>query len=311
MPQEDSRLKISPKLLQTLKGIEIKSRFLVRGLYNNRHRTSDFGSSNEFIEHRDYQPGDEIRTIDWRVYARTDRLYVKRFEMEANMKVHCILDTSDSMRVPVEDGLPSKLELSSIIVGAVAMMVISQQDSVGLYCVGDRIEERIPPRQGQRHLAQLYQHLAAPRGKGGGNFGGILKDSLHELGARGVVFVVTDGLDDGQALCDALKGFLVREQDVTLVQVLDRDELLFPFDRMTEFRHPESGKRIMGDPAVLRTRYLRRLQDHLDSIENFCKKNRVDYFRMHNGEDLVKMLSSHFLRRLLVERTAGRSLRRG
>lgn len=310
-PGGNDRLQIDPRLLQSLKGIELKSRFLVRGLYNNRHRTSDFGASNEFIEHRDYQPGDEIRTIDWRVYARTDRLYVKRFEMEANMRIHGVLDTSSSMQVPAPQGLPTKLELASIITGSVAMMGISQQDAVGLTTIGDRIEERIPPRQGQRHLAQLYQHLGKPRGSGGGRFGEVLRDSLHEFGTRGLVFVITDALDDLEPLFDALKGFLVREQDVTLFQVLDRDEVLFPFDRMTEFRHPETGRRIMGDPTVLRSRYLGRLQQHLDQMDGFCKKNRVDYLRLHNGEDLMKLLSSHFLQRLTMERTAGRSLRRG
>src|SRR5204863_7302548 len=111
-----------------------------RGLYSSRHRTKDRGSSTEFIEHREYRWGDEIRTIDWRVLARTDRLYVKVHEMEANMRVHLVLDTSASMRVPPPAGLPGKLELASTIAGAIAVLAEGQQDSVGLLCVGDRIE---------------------------------------------------------------------------------------------------------------------------------------------------------------------------
>lgn len=303
MPPTDSKpLKIDPRLLQTLKNIELKSRFLVRGLYNSRHRTSDFGSSTEFIEYRDYEKGDDIRTIDWRAFARTDRLYVKRFEMEANMKVHFLLDVSDSMRVPPAPGLPSKLDLAATIVGAVATMVIHQQDSAGLYCIGDKIEERIPPSQGLRHLSLLFQHLGSPRGSGGNNFGKLVSDLLPELGTRGFVVVVSDAVDEPQPLFDALKGCLVREQDVTLFQVLDRDELEFPFDRMTEFRDPERPRKIMGDPTTLRHRYLERLHAHLEAIKDFSKRNRVDYVRLHNGEDLAGILTSHFLRRLMMRR---------
>ena len=299
MAPETQGLKIDPRLLQKLKGVELRSRLLVRGMYDNRHRTSDFGASNEFIEHRDYRLGDEIRNVDWRLFARTDRLYVKRHEMESNMRVHLLLDTSESMRVPAEDGLPTKLELASTIVGAVAAMVVYQQDSAGLYCLGDKLEERIPPKQGLQHLAQLFQHLERPKGTGGGNFGPLVEEATRWLGSRGVVFVVSDALDDLDPLFDALKGLCVRDHDVTLFQVLDRDELSFPYDKMTEFRHPESGRRVVGDPIGLRTRYLRRLEEHLAQIEAFCKKWRVDFLRLSNADDLVKLLTSHFLKRLL------------
>ena len=299
MPNENNSLTIDPRLLARLKGIELKSRFLARGFYENRHRTRDFGASNEFIEHRDYQQGDEIRRIDWRVFARTKRLFVKRFEMEANMRVNFLLDTSDSMRVPAMNRLPTKLELASTITGAVSMMAISQQDSAGLFTLGDRLEEHIPSRQGMRHLALLYQHLGSPPGQGGGNFGEVAWDAMRRIGRRGVVFVVTDALDELDPIFETLKGFMVREQDVTLVQVLDEAELTFPFDTMTEFRHPESGRRLMGDPLQLRARYLQRLETHQQRIRDFCRQQGVDYLQIHTGEDLVSLLSSHFLQRLM------------
>src|SRR5262249_14126543 len=148
-----------PLLLERLKGIELKSRFLARGLYVSRHRTADHGASTEFIEHRDYRRGDELRRIDWRVLARTDRLSVKVHEMESTMKVHLVIDTSESMRVPPPPGLPGKLELACVIAGAIAVMVQTQQDSVGLTCLGERIEEDIPTRQGPAHLTMLFQQL--------------------------------------------------------------------------------------------------------------------------------------------------------
>ena len=299
MPEGREGLPIDPRLLERLKGIELRSRFLVRGFYENRHWTRDFGASNEFIEHRDYQPGDDIRRIDWRVFARTRRLYVKRFEMESNMRVHFILDTSDSMRVPADDHRPTKLELAASITGAVAMMAVAQQDSAGLICLGDKLEEYIPPRQGMRHLALIYQHLGAPRGRGGGNFGRIAWEAMLRIGRRGVTFVLTDALDELGPIFETLKGLMVREQDVTLLQVLDETELTFPFDKMAEFRHPESGRRIMGDPLQLRARYLERLEAHQERIRAFCRQHGVDYLLVHNADDLVTLLSSHFLQRLM------------
>jgi uncharacterized protein (DUF58 family) len=304
MSNGNNSLTLDPRLLEQLKGIDLKSRFLVRGFYENRHRTRDFGASNEFIEHKDYQRGDEIRRIDWRVFARTRRLYVKRFEMEANMRVHFILDTSDSMRVPADGGRPNKLELAATITGAVAMMAVSQQDSAGLFCIGDKIDEAIPARQGMRHLALLFQHLGSPRGQGGGRFGEIAWDTLQRIGRRGVTFVLTDALDPLEPIFETLKGLMVREQDVTLIQVLDETELTFPFDKMTEFRHPESGRRVMGDPLALRDRYLARMTAHQDKIRLFCSQHGVDYLRVHNGDDLVTLLSSHFVQRLIRRNSA-------
>lgn len=299
MPESNNSLTIDPRLLQQLKGIELRSRFLVRGLYENRHRTKDFGASNEFVEHKSYQQGDEIRTIDWRAFARTKRLYVKRFEMEANMKVHILLDTSASMQVPAQADRLSKLELASTIAGALAMMAVNQQDSAGLFCLGDRIEEAIPARQGKRHLSLLFQHLGRPPGDGGGNFGQLAWEAMQRIGRKGVTIILSDALDDFGPFFETLKGLAVREQDVTLLQILDETELTFPYGVMTEFRHPESGQRIMGDPLQLKDRYLERLEAHQTQLRTFCEQQGVDYLRVHNGDDLVTLLSTHLLQRLV------------
>jgi uncharacterized protein (DUF58 family) len=298
-PTTDRQLEVDPSLLQKLKGIELKSRYLLRGLYASRHRTADHGSSTEFIEHREYRRGDELRSIDWRVMARTDRLFVKVHEMESNMRVHLLLDTSESMRVPPPAGLPNKLELSCVIAGAIAMMVETQQDAVGLFCIGDKIEEAIPARQGLTHLSLLYQHLANPKGGGGGKYGDRVLEASARLGKRGVVFLISDALDDPDRLLSALQNLRVREQDVTLIQVLDRNEVEFPFDRLTEFRHPETRGKVVGDPAALRAGYLARLEAHLQQVENACKKAQADYLLLDNGADLNKLLVLHFIRRLM------------
>lgn len=290
---------IDPVMLQRLKGIELKSRFLVRGLYNSKHRTSDFGSSTEFIEHREYRRGDELRQIDWRVFGRTNRFYIKVHEMEANMRVYLVLDTSASMRVPAQPGLPGKLELAAVVAGSVAMMAAAQQDAVGLYCIGERIEERIPARQGEQHQHEILRHLAAPRGAGGGAFGQMLLEAGAQAGTRCMLFILTDALDDLNALSFALRQLRERQQDVTLVRIFDRRELDFPFEQMTEFRHPETGERVVGNPVVLRERYRLRLAEHRAQVRDICKKAQASLLELDTAGDLSQLLTLHFIQRLM------------
>lgn len=300
MASTDNSLALDPSLLQRLKGIELRSRFLVRGLYNNRHRTSDHGLSTEFIEHREYRRGDELRSIDWRVLARTERLYVKVHEMESNMRVNLVVDTSASMRVAPADGLPSKLDLACSIAGALTVMVQGQQDAVGLVCLGNAIDEHIPARQGPQHRRLLFEYLANPPGGGGGRLGELLLESAPRFGTRGMILLLSDALDPVEPLGRALKRLRAQHQDVTLIQILDRQELDFPFDRLTEFRHPETGARVVGDPAVLRKKYLTRLSAHLQQVEQVCKRAQADYLRLSNADDLRRLLSLHFIRRQMV-----------
>ncbi len=292
-------LAIDPAMLQRLKGIELKSRFLVRGLFNSRHRTSDFGSSTEFIEHREYRRGDELRQIDWRVFGRTDRFFVKVHEMEANMRVYLVLDTSESMRVPAAPGLPGKLELACVVAGALAVMAAGQQDAVGLFCAGDRLDERLPARQGEQHLHEILRRLAAPPGGGGGAFGRRLLEAGAQAGTRCLLFVLTDALDDLDELAATLRQLRERLQDVTLIRIFDRRELDFPFEQMTEFRHPETGERIVGNPVVLRERYRRRLQEHREQLQAICRQAQASLLELDTGGDLAELLTLHFIRRSL------------
>jgi len=306
MPPETSKgLSIDPALLQRLSDIELRSRFLVRGLFNSRHRTSDFGSSTEFIEHREYRWGDELRNIDWRIFGRADRFYVKVHEMEADMRLHLIVDTSDSMRVAPAPGRLGKLNLACVIAGALAHMVIWQRDSVGLHAVGERIGASFPPRQGDMHLSQIMRCLGAPPGGGSGNLSLHLKDIAARAGSRAMVFIMTDALDDTAKLGEALRIMRQRFLDVTLLRIFDRRELDFPFDRMTEFRDPESGARTYAEPHLVRRSYLRALDEHRRLVAEACRKAEAGFMEIDDTSDLGELLSLHLISRL-VNRGSGR-----
>ena len=301
--RQATELRIDPRLLQRLHDIELRSRFLVRGLFSSRHRTSDFGSSTEFIEHREYRWGDELRNIDWRVFGRSDRFYVKVHEMEADMRVHLVVDCSESMRVPPPPGLPGKLDLACVIAGAVASMVVGQQDSVGLYMIGDRLDVEIPARQGEMHLHQAMRCLASPPRGHGGAFGKHLLGAGGRAGTRGMFFVLTDALDDLDEFDRAVKILRQRTQDVTVVRIFDRRELDFPYDRMTEFRDPESGQRVYADPHVVRHTYLQALGRHRERVADICRRAEAELLELDNAGDLGDLLSLHLLRRLTVRGT--------
>jgi uncharacterized protein (DUF58 family) len=216
------------------------------------------------------------------------------------MRVNLVVDTSASMRVAPADGLPSKLDLACSIAGALTVMVQGQQDAVGLVCLGNAIDEHIPARQGPQHRRLLFEHLASPPGGGGGRLGDLLLESAPRFGTRGMILLLSDALDPVEPLGRALKRLRAQQQDVTLIQILDRQELDFPFDRLTEFRHPETGARVVGDPAVLRKKYLTRLDAHLQQVEQACKRAQADYLRLSNADDLRRLLSLHFIRRQMV-----------
>jgi len=306
MPSDMARgeLQIDPALLERLSGLELRSRFLVRGLFASRHRTSDFGSSTEFIEHRAYRWGDELRTIDWRVFGRTDRFYVKVHEMEATMPIHLVLDTSASMRVPPESGRLGKFALAQVVAGAIATMAVWQQDAVGLFTVGDAVDTQMPPRQGDLHLSQVLRGLANPPLGTGGAFGERLMDVGARAGSRGMMFVLTDALDDVNLLGRALRTLRGRLQDVTLIRIFDRRELDFPYDRMTEFRQPETGERVFADPHTVRRHYLERLNAHREAVAATCRKAETTLLELDTASDLAALLSLHFIRRLMREDAA-------
>jgi uncharacterized protein (DUF58 family) len=145
----------------------------------------------------------------------------------------------------------------------------------------------------------LFQHLANPPGSGGGRFGELLHEVSGRLGTRGLTVLLTDALDDVAPLAGALKRLRVQQQDVTLIQVLDQQELQFPFGRLTEFKHPETGQRIVGDPAALKAKYLERLREHLAQVAQACQQAQADYLQLSNADDLRRLLSLHFIRRHL------------
>ncbi len=294
---------LDAKVLRAIANIELKARLLVEGMYASRHRSPDYGYSVEFVDHREYTPGDELRTIDWKMLARTERYYVKRFEMESNMNVVCLLDVSSSMGYrPDDPERLSKLEYASYLAAAMAHLAVHQQDSPGLITFDRDIRDFIPPKQGRRHLFTILTKLEALAASGPSDLGPTLKLIVQRLTRRGVILLITDCHSGTDSVVEGIRHLVARRHEVVVLHLLDADEVQFPFQALTSFRDLETGTQLMTDPLRLRKLYLERLEKFRAAIKAGCAGCGADYRFIDTSEPIELVLRDY----LLFRRERGR-----
>ena len=294
---------LSATLLRSIASIELKARLLVEGMYASRHRSPDYGYSVEFVDHREYAPGDDLRTIDWKMLGRTERYYVKRFEMESNMNVVSLLDVSGSMGyVPEDSTRLGKLEYGSYLAAAISHLATHQQDSPGLVTFDREIRDFIPPKQGKRHLFTLLTKLQSLHASGQSDLGPTLKNLIHRFNRRGLIFLITDCHSGQDSVLDGIRHLMARRHEVVVLHLLDADEVNFPFQSLTSFRDLETGAQLMSDPLRLRKTYLQRLSQFQEEIKQGCAACGADYRFIDTSEPLEVVLRDY----LLFRRQRGR-----
>lgn len=251
-----------PKLLATLDSLDLRARYVVEGFISGQHRSPFHGFSVEFSEYREYEPGDDLRHVDWRVYARSDRLYVKQYMQETNVRFYVLLDTSGSMDYQGADAWGSKLEVSRVISAALSWLMLKQNDAVGLLALtgdGD-IPDYIRPSQKPSQFGLMLRHLDRVRAQGGPRLAALLQHANRLVHRRSMVILFTDLLEPAEELTEALRELRFDGNDVLVLQVLDRDEVEFPFTSDAVFEDLESGARRQVAPAAARATYLERFQ---------------------------------------------------
>lgn len=296
MTQPPATRFLDAKILRSIAGIDLKARLLVEGMYASRHRSPDYGYSVEFVDHREYAPGDELRTIDWKMLGRTERYYVKRFEMESNMNVVCLLDVSGSMGYKPEDPERlTKLEYGSYLTAAMAHLAVHQQDSPGLITFDKEMRDFIPPKQGRRHLFTILtklEHLAAG---GESDLGPTLKLIVQRLTRRGVILLITDAHSGTESVIDGIRHLVARRHEVIVLHLLDADEVTFPFQALTSFRDLETNRQLMTDPLRLRKGYFERLEKFRAAIKDGCASAGADYRFLDTSEPIELVLRDYLL----------------
>jgi uncharacterized protein (DUF58 family) len=282
---------LDPAVIARLGTLELKARTIVEGFLSGLHRSPFKGFSVEFAEYRQYMPGDDLATIDWKVYARSDRYYVKKFEEETNLDCHLMVDVSASMSYGSHAF--TKLEYASCLAGALAYLMNRQRDAVGLIGFDDRVVSMLPASARPGHLRSLLVTLDQLRPGHRTDVSKPLHQLADSLSRRGMVVVISDLLDDPASVIHGLKHFQYRGTDVIVFHVLDSDELDFPFDRATRFEDLETGEEIMAVPELVRAQYMTEINSLVDRYRRELGASGIDYQLLSTKQPLELALLSY------------------
>ncbi|MDC0911462.1 DUF58 domain-containing protein [Candidatus Marinimicrobia bacterium] len=282
-------------MVAMLNSISMKAKLVVEGYIIGQHRSPYHGFSVEFSEHRSYEPGDEVKHIDWKLYGKTNRLYVKRYEEETNLRAHLILDTSKSMSYT--SNKVSKLDYGSYLLAALSYLMISQQDAAGVVLFDEKIRSFIPPKSTPSHLNTLLNVLDTPKPGNDTKIESVLHQMAERINKRGLVIIISDLLDEPKSVLKGLKHFRHRKQEVILFHILDRNELEFEFENRTKFVDMESGEEITTDPWHIKNDYKNLILDVQKYYKRNCRLNKIDYVSLYTDDSLEKGLSEYFNKR--------------
>ncbi len=299
MTQPNSPTSLDPRTLAKIRGLKLRARHIVEGSVAGLHRSPFQGYSIEFAEHREYSPGDDLRYLDWKVYGRTDKLYLKRFEDETNLICYLVVDTSESMTYKSDPDSLSKLEYAQCLAASIAWLVLQQQDAVGLATFDEQIRNCIEPSGSSAALQPILQTLeASPAEKAKTNSGPIFHDLAQRFDKRGVIVVISDFFDDVDSLLAGLKHFRHRRHDVIAMHLPDQAEIEFPFDQPTRFHGLEQYPELLADPRSLRRAYQAEFQAFLKRVQVGARSVNLDYRMLTTDQPLDAALASFLTSRM-------------
>lgn len=279
-PHSSARDFLDPQTLARLGGLKLRARQVVEGVLAGLHRSPHKGSSVEFAEYKEYSPGDEIRHIDWKAFAKSDKYYVKQYEEETNLRAYLVMDTSGSMRFD-SHGI-SKLDYARTLTASLAYLLLRQGDAAGLLLFDEKPGVYLPPSGRSRHLDDLITLLKEipTSGEQGTSLEQALGTVAERVRRRSVIVLISDMLDGSDQVQHLLKVLRSRRMDVVLFHLIDPDELTLPYEGLTMFEGLEQDGSLLVDPDDIRDAYQAMFQEHLDSIEQTCRETAIDYHRV-------------------------------
>ncbi|GDY23352.1 hypothetical protein LBMAG56_46990 [Verrucomicrobiota bacterium] len=299
---------IDPQTLMAIKSLEMRARIVVEGFWNGMHRSPYHGFSVEFTEYRQYTPGDDLRYLDWRLFARSDRYYIKKFEDETNLRCHLLVDASRSM--DYGSAGHTKAAYANTLAATLAYFLHAQGDAVGLLTFDERVRDYLPARHRTGHLRHLMLALERPPGGKATDLSTPLKRVVEMVARRGLMVLVSDFLAPLANLEKSLGMLTASGHEVMLFQVLDPAELSFRFDKAMVFEDVESGRELYIDPDVVRADYLGKLTAHNQAVEAIANKLGAGFRRVTTDQPLELMLFDFLRERMQrgkkIRRTTGR-----
>lgn len=286
---------LDPAVLAAVDNLELRARLAVEGFLSGLHRSPHRGFSVEFTDYRHYYQGDDTRNIDWKLYGRSDKLYVKQYEDETNSRCMILLDTSASMAYASGD--VSKLEYARSLAAAMAYLAFRQRDAAGLITFADEIKERLPVRYRRGHLLQILRALIEAEAASTTDASQALKQVAITLRSRSFVLLISDLLDKEEESIRLLQQLRAAGHEVMVFHVMDHAELTFPFEESAEFVDMESERAVLAAPGAMRREYMEALNHYLDSCRQQCQSHGIDYCLMDTSEALDKALFAYLSRR--------------
>lgn len=279
---------LRPEVTDRIKRLELTARRVVEGFLAGMHRSPYFGQSVEFRQHRQYAPGDEIRHVDWKVYARQDKLHIKQYEAETNLRLHLLVDRSGSMAYG--DGESNKFDYSASLAACLGYLALRQQDATGLFTFDTKVRDILPAKSNRQQLTRILQLLEGVGAEGRTDLPKVAKEVTQAIARRGLIVIVTDllGIDDW---VDGLRVMRSRGHDVVLFHVLHDDELDFNFSGATRFEGLEQADFLNCNPRALREGYLEALNAFLDDTRKACGRLSIDYMLVRTSDPLDAVLA--------------------
>jgi len=299
---DDPRRFLHPEAIARISRLDLRARQVVEGYISGMHKSPFFGHSVEFVQHRDYTPGDDIRHLDWKVWSKTDKFYIKQFEEETNLRSHLVVDVSNSMHYG--RGALNKYNYACTVAACLAYMLLRQQDAVGLITFDEDVRQVVPARSQHNHIDALVKAMDVSRPRDKTNIERTLKRVAESAPGRGMVVLISDLLVEREPLFRGLEMLRHGRHDLLVFHIMDEDELSFPFAGTTRFEGMEELDQVLCDPRALREGYLEALEEYLVEVRRGCARKGIDYSLIHTREYIDAVLSKFLHHRMALFKTA-------
>jgi len=293
---QDYRKFLDPSIISKLNSLELRARLVVEGFMVGLHKSPYHGFSVEFTQHRPYMQGDGLKDIDWKVYGKTEKFFIKQYEEETNLKCYVLLDISSSMGFGFEKNI-KKIQYASTLVAALSYLLIKQQDAVGLALYSDRIVKYFPPKMSKAYLHEIMKHLAVIAPSEKTNTAECLNVIAEKIKRRGLVIIVSDFFDDINKILKALKHFRHKKHEVIVFQILDPVERSFSFGRDAVFKDLETLEEITTQPYQIQKSYREAMNDFTGKLKSECLISNIEYNLIETSSPFDKALFSYIQKR--------------
>lgn len=287
---------LDPSFISKLNSLELKARLVVEGFMVGLHKSPYHGFSVEFSEHRAYMQGDNLKDVDWKVFGKTEKYFIKQYEEETNLRSYVFLDTSNSMAYSSENNL-SKLDYSITLAAALGYLMIHQQDAVGLTLYSEKINKFLPPKSSRAYLQEIFKNLALVKASEKTNTAESLSEGAEKLKRRGLVVIISDFFDDINSVLRALKHFSYKKNEVIVFHILDPMEKTFSFGKDAIFKDLETGDELTTQPYQIQKAYREAMKEFTERIKTECLNSNIDYNLIETSDPYDKALLRYIQKR--------------